>query len=515
MNLPPGAITGQHAAPLEPSMVCMSVAEQGPRIAFAAYDEERNRILIEESHANGYETQGIVDRVLLHVRPTLLLVSNKIVSNEDLLEVLTTPPLDPEEGAQDEGARDSSTSDDQPARHSRTARHEQQRSRSIPYRLMKSSTFEPRGCKAMILKLRVRSLLSRDNNSRSTREGESARHFPLNTKAHSIRVSSYHSLASIIDFESKVQVQALGSLLSFLETTFFGLEDGGFITVNDVVQAKASAHMYVSSDTLAALSIFATEHHPLAAAKGYGNAKEGVSLFSLLDRTKSRAGRQRLREWMLKPLLDVNEIVSRQDGVELFMLPYMQQPASTLLGLLAQVGPVDKILGRMQKCSAMPNDFIVLIRTLSAAVAIIRTLQQDVLSDLQVRAQQIPQESRDGEEQDEALQDEVLSITCYSAFVQSILEECHVGCLEDLLDRITLVVDEEATGENRNVVVRKGYHECLDLYKEQYDNLGETLREAGKILSEYLPNLQSVLSTIFMPQVSENKLCRTVMSRQH
>jgi hypothetical protein len=478
------AVVGQLAAPLEVSMVCMSVVEHGPLIAFAAYNEEKNEILIEESRANGYETQGIAERVLAHIRPNLLLVSNKVVSNENLLEVLTTQPPDPAEGAR-EG------SDHQPL--AKDADHQQQ-SRSIPYRLMKSATYEVRACKAMILKLRVRSLRSPDNLPGNSRDREPSRNFPIALNVRSFRVSSYHNLASMIDFESTVLVQAIGSLLSFLGTTLFSLEDGGCITINDIVQSKASLHMYVSSDTLGALNIFATEHHPMAAAKGRGNSKEGVSLFSLLDRTKSRTGRQRLREWMLKPLLDVSEISTRQDGVELFMLPDFQRPVATLLNQLSQVGAVDKILARMQKCCTTPNDFLVLIKSLSGAVSIFRTLKQDVLWSLQQTLQSIQAQAQSGHCQEEVWQDLAFSPTCYAAFVESLLLESDVGFLESLLERITMVVDEDATVENRNVVVRRGY-------KDQYSRLGETLREAGEVLSQHLPYLRSVLSTIFMPQV--------------
>ncbi|MGK3733408.1 MAG: hypothetical protein ACI8RD_006762 [Bacillariaceae sp.] len=45
--------------------------------------------------------------------------------------------------------------------------------------------------------------------------------------------------------------------------------------------------MTISPSTFSALHIFSTEHHPLI-AKGQGNSKEGFSLYSLLDRTKSK-----------------------------------------------------------------------------------------------------------------------------------------------------------------------------------------------------------------------------------
>lgn len=98
--------------------------------------------------------------------------------------------------------------------------------------------------------------------------------------------SSFHYLAAVIDFDSKVLVQALGALLSYLQSTVFQLEEGKYIIINRIVEAKTSAYMVISQSTFSALHIFSTEHHPLI-AKGHGHSKEGFSLYSLLDRTKS------------------------------------------------------------------------------------------------------------------------------------------------------------------------------------------------------------------------------------
>jgi len=117
---------------------------------------------------------------------------------------------------------------------------------------------------------------------------DSNRHFPQTSASGNqvYRPSSFHSLAAVIDFESKVLVQAFGALLSYLQSTVFQLEEGNCITINRIVKAKISGYMSISQSTLSALHIFSTEKHPLI-AKGHGRSKEGFSLYSLLDRTKS------------------------------------------------------------------------------------------------------------------------------------------------------------------------------------------------------------------------------------
>lgn len=502
------------APPMEPSMTCMTVVEDGPSIAFACYDEDRNEILLETCRASGYDTEAVVKRFLQMARPTLVLVGNKIVRNAALLQMVTRPPPavtgdddDEEETNENENNNNNNNADTGQQQEGRITPS----SLSIPYRLLKMGAFEVRACKALIQqKLRVLTLRRRqpaqghaigyDDPHRNDR------HFPLAAGPYAIfRPSSYHSLAAVIDFDSKVQIQALGALLSFLQTTIFRLEEAGTITVNRIVQAKSSMYMHINAATFSALHIFATEHHPLI-AKGPGNAKEGFSLYSLLDRTQSKGGRQLLREWMLKPLIDMQAIVERQNVIELFMQPNINTTAGVLLNLLGKVGPIDKIILRMQKCATQPMDFLVLTRTLSAAVAICNNLRNDILPRLE------------------------LSNTNQShGFLRSLCQRSNASVLIDLHEQISAIVDEEATNVLKTaVVIRHGFHQELDEWKDQYEFLEgtsrakatrryavfpltslvlyyiDTLEEVGAEIHKRHPELDD-LSVVFVPQVRHTR----------
>ena len=69
-------------------------------------------------------------------------------------------------------------------------------------------------------------------------------------------------------------------------------------------------------DTIDALNIFPRELHPNV-IQGKGQAKDGLGLFTLLDRTKSELGKERLKEWLLSPLIGLHDIVHRQHGVRI------------------------------------------------------------------------------------------------------------------------------------------------------------------------------------------------------
>ena len=316
---------GHDQVPMEASMTCVAVVEEGSQIAFACYSEDRNDIILEQSYANGHDTEEVVEQFLAVARPNLILVGNKIVANANLLYVLTRPPPQiPDEATND--AQQPSTPN-------------QKQGGATPYRLLKSSAFDVRRCRAMILeKLRVLTLLRRQQAPRAhgAIDASHDRQFPNfnGSNQQVFGASTYHSLASVVDFDSSVQVRALGSLISFLNSTLFRLEEDGTVTINAIHQAKTCMFMRINTAAMRALHIFATEHHPLM-AKGHGHTKEGFSLFSLLDRTKSKVGRQNAAGMDAQALFDRQAISQRQDGVELFLrdrVPRIGRRAAQLAG---------------------------------------------------------------------------------------------------------------------------------------------------------------------------------------
>jgi DNA mismatch repair ATPase MutS len=258
--------------------------------------------------------------------------------------------------------------------------------------------------------------------------------------------------------------------------------------------------MRIDADTLQALHIFSTEHHPLI-AKGPGKGKEGFSLFTLLDRTRSKIGRKCLKEWMLHPLLDPIAIQERQDGVELFLDPNCREIASSLMNHLQKVGAVDKILLRMQKCHSASMDFIVLAKTLSAAIAMFGILNGELRNI-------IAQELVEGGLDDNGNDNDNSGLTSMHqkkfAVLDRILNHCHISVLQDLHERLVSIVDQEATIETKDsVVIHYGFHEELDNAKEMFDNLDETLSTIGSEVLEKYPELSS-LKVVFLPQVSSS-----------
>lgn len=466
-------------APQEATMTVVSVVEEGSQIAFASFDEAKNAIVLEHSHASGYDTEELVERFYAAVRPNMVLLSNKTASNVSLLYILTRPP--PQGGASAEHM------DGEHEAHQHFDANGIQQNSSIPYRLLRTGAFDVKRCRDTILtKLRVIDLL----------------HSPLNQGHAGDRIdvphghfesSTYHSIASVVDFDSSLLVKALGSLLSFLQSTLFRLEEGNTVTVNSITQANSTMFMRISSSTLSALHIFSTEHHPLL-AKGQGHSKEGFSLFSLLDRTKSKVGRQCLKDWMLKPLVNREAIQQRQDGVEMFLRSDFQASTGVLLTELEKVGAIDRIMLRMSKCQTTGMDFVVLARSLSSTLTICHTMEATFVPKLNA----LLQSARD----DDVPSEVALRYERYLLFVHSIIQRCSTQSLRDVLLRISEIIDEEATLEEADsfVVVKLGFHEELDCAKEKFDALGIILSDAGKQVIAQYPGMRNI-SAVFLHQL--------------
>ena len=120
-------------------------------------------MVLGDYRAHGYDTEMVALQFYADTHPTQILINNKILSDGDLLSILTCQ--DPEKVM--------------PA---------------IPYRLVKSrASSDVRTCRSLILnKLKVRSLMRH--------------HYDFDDGAPSTHLGalSFHSLSALIDFESNV-----------------------------------------------------------------------------------------------------------------------------------------------------------------------------------------------------------------------------------------------------------------------------------------------------------------------
>jgi DNA mismatch repair protein MutS len=88
------------------------------------------------------------------------------------------------------------------------------------------------------------------------------------------------------------------------------------------------------------------------------------TLLDVLDHTRTAMGARLLREWILRPLVELERIQDRLDAVE--ELAFRALERGRLREALAPVQDLDRILGRVTLGTAGPRDLVALARSLSA-----------------------------------------------------------------------------------------------------------------------------------------------------
>jgi DNA mismatch repair protein MutS len=94
------------------------------------------------------------------------------------------------------------------------------------------------------------------------------------------------------------------------------------------------------------------------------DASRRGTLLDVLDLTRTPMGARRLRQWLLRPLADLEPIQDRLDAVE--ELPFRTIERGRLREVLGDVQDLDRIVGRVSLGTSSPRDLRALARSLRA-----------------------------------------------------------------------------------------------------------------------------------------------------
>ena len=157
------------------------------------------------------------------------------------------------------------------------------------------------------------------------------------------------SVLSGLGFDGKeLAASAAGALLKYLEQT----------------QKKAIEHIkkieIYSLKNYMVLDSFTQRN--LELIRNCDTGKKEGSLLSVLDKTYTAMGKRRIEKWILQPLIDTNEICSRQDGVDCFYQD--KDRRHKVQEILKNIQDLERIAARIGLSTAGPRDLILLKNSL-------------------------------------------------------------------------------------------------------------------------------------------------------
>ncbi|KAI6871989.1 hypothetical protein KC338_g2308 [Hortaea werneckii] len=157
-------------------------------------------------------------------------------------------------------------------------------------------------------------------------------------------------LSGWINTESRATVGCAGAVLSYLQrrrSTSYLPGDASsslMFRITTVEMFSLSGFMFINADTLLSLQITSTESHPNAQnqgppSKGWSSgAKEGLSVYSLFHHlAKTSQGRALLRQYFVRPSLNINIINERLQTISVLLRPDNAEYLDHIIEHLAKI----------------------------------------------------------------------------------------------------------------------------------------------------------------------------------
>ena len=109
---------------------------------------------------------------------------------------------------------------------------------------------------------------------------------------------------------------------------------------------------FINADTLQSLQIIETESHPHSHNQGpkSSGSKEGLSVYGIFHHlARTPQGRHLLRQWFLRPTLDLELLKERQRSISIFIRPDNSALMDDLGRNLRQIKQIRPLILRLRK----------------------------------------------------------------------------------------------------------------------------------------------------------------------
>ena len=181
-----------------------------------------------------------------------------------------------------------------------------------------------------------------------------------------IRKTFGEHAAKSFGLNKKEIVSVCGAVLKYVEQT----QPGAAAVFSSVNYMRNTDFMYLDGVAVRNLELLSS----------MADGKTENSLLSVMDSTKTPMGARTLRQWLIKPLIDINKIRARQDNVAFFIEDGIAR--KEIREKLKSVSDIERIAARISCGSANPRDISALKQSLSVINEIADALQENAAPEL-------------------------------------------------------------------------------------------------------------------------------------
>lgn len=178
-------------------------------------------------------------------------------------------------------------------------------------------------------------------------------------------------LSGIINLQSKLIIGAIGALVQFTTKKFGASPVVSVFSLMDVPSG-----LIISTSSMSDLQIMKPEVHPSIHQL---STKEGVSLFTLLNRTSTLMGKNTLKEWFLSIPSDIGQINQRLDILESFVNPNFHPIVNELVTKLKPIQDIMSIIQKLKKGVAKAKNWQSLYKSLFNAANLLEYIDNHPL----------------------------------------------------------------------------------------------------------------------------------------